>query len=916
MLTAEEQTRLSELEKQVSSQSNLSQEEQARLTELEGKFSPQAITKRLSPQEDRRLNELEGKERYSAFQAVQGAIGDFISGGVKQFKRITEIYEEERLSGRKAIETAYQYPSWGNIGRGALGVAQYTFSPVTALGKGAVKEPITENLERTPLKDVQVPLGQGNAAQFLGNIAEQGFYFTPVGQMTKARMVLNQPSGIRAAMDRMPVAGQGVVAKATKTIPDEVPIPETRPELPTALKQTLEGDGIALKPRLESKIVRDVTNASFDYLKGNPDESKRIFKRIADGLSVGEINPEMLPEIIQKYGITPVQFASMYKDTVSFGGRILGYHGYAAKQLQQVFKDEPEALSLLQSAIKAESQAPMLTDRIIDAWSRVENARRGLLVTQVATAMRNIVSQTGRLALSSVDEAFQGVLRGTVGYKGNTLAEAENGLNNLTAIWNRLSPSGRGRLDEILESESVAVEKARLLSQPVHEAIGGKMIDAFNYLNRTQETFFRKIAFEAKLREKLSRKGLDYSTIDPKHIPEDFLREATDYSLEMTFSASPKSNAAKQFVNAWNKTGLTTINPFPRFAFANALPFVLEHSPLGYLNAMRPEIIKELASGNPERFVKAASRATLGTLMLDSAWRIRQSQYAGEKWYEIKTGYDPKTKEEKVIDARAFAPFSAYLLMAEAFIHPERLNVEDYAQALIGMNRIAGTGLVAVDLLRAKSGETAKDVVNKFVGSYLGSFSVPARTVKDLYSGIDPEEGVYRDVKKDPIAGPFLQNIPEISQMFPESPSPYTTKRQGKASEENAVMGIPAPVFRQISGFYQNLKPEVKQEVDKIGLDYTRIYPRTGVADADRKIIEYMAPIIERYGSSLIQSKQYQSLTNPGRRLAMGQLFTEARAEARRVLNKNNPELSLRIAWEGQSDDVKALMEERGLSVK
>ena len=323
---------------------------------------------------------------------------------------------------------------------------------------------------------------------------------------------------------------------------------------------------------------------------------------------------------------------------------------------------------------------------------------------------------------------------------------------------------------------------------------------------------------------------------------------------------------------------------------------------------MRPEIIKELASGNPERFVKAASRATLGTLMLDSAWRLRQSQYAGEKWYEIKTGYDPKTKEEKVIDARAFAPFSAYLLMAEAFIHPERLDAQDYAQAVIGMNRIAGTGLVAVDLLRAKSGETAKDVVNKFVGAYIGSFSVPARTVKDLYSGIDPEEGVYRDVKNDPVAGPFLQNIPELSQMFPESPSPYTTKRQGKPTAEQSIMGIPAPVFRQMTGFYQNLKPEVKQEVDKIGVDYTSVYPRTGVADADRKLIEFMAPIVERYGPALIESKQYQSLTLPGKRLAMGQLFKEARAEARRVLNVKHPDLSLQIAVEGMSDDAKELI--------
>ena len=53
-------------------------------------------------------------------------------------------------------------------------------------------------------------------------------------------------------------------------------------------------------------------------------------------------------------------------------------------------------------------------------------------------------------------------------------------------------------------------------------------------------------------------------------------------------------------------------------------------------------------------------------------------------------------------------------------------------------------------------------------------------------------------------------------------------------------MGIPKGVFRQLTGFYKNLKPAVKQEMDKIGLDYTKAYPRTGVPEADEKIIQLM----------------------------------------------------------------------------
>ena len=48
--------------------------------------------------------------------------------------------------------------------------------------------------------------------------------------------------------------------------------------------------------------------------------------------------------------------------------------------------------------------------------------------------------------------------------------------------------------------------------------------------------------------------------------------------------------------------------------------------------------------------------------------------------------------------------------MAEALKGKDStLNAMDYANATIGINRISGTGLVLVDALRAKKGETLFD---------------------------------------------------------------------------------------------------------------------------------------------------------------------------------------------------------------
>ena len=139
------------------------------------------------------------------------------------------------------------------------------------------------------------------------------------------------------------------------------------------------------------------------------------------------------------------------------------------------------------------------------------------------------------------------------------------------------------------------------MSQPVHEVVGGRTVQMLNTLNRAQEHFFRKLAFEAKLRQLLTRRGKNFETVDPKKISIDELEESVDYALEMTFAASPKTNTGRRFLSGWNSVGLTLVNPFPRFNFFNAVPFILDHSPLGYLKAMSPKTLRALANGDPAK---------------------------------------------------------------------------------------------------------------------------------------------------------------------------------------------------------------------------------------------------------------------------------------------------------------------------
>ena len=845
-------------------------------------------------------------DKRNVLQKAEDIFNDVVFATVKTFKRTWEIQKKESQQGLTAMKEAITKPSLTSPLRAGLGALQYTLSPIESITEAFGGEPTTELLKAGGVRE--------DVARAGGNLMKYGLQFLPAGQLAKSKVIADIPAlqmeekmrklGVTPAMTQSGLketAKEGlpkaeIVAKVEtiKLIP--------KPEKTIAQSILKEGEEF-LEPRLKDTVIKDVTQASIKSLEGNLDESQRIFKNIGRLLANEEIDAKSVPEILKKMGLTPEQFAKEFMDTASYFGRGLGRLGYVAKQLKFAFKDNPQAMQAFDDIIKKSPELEGFEkafDMTLHGIQKMENTRRGLLVTQVATAMRNAWSQLGRITIGTLDDTFQGVLRGTVGGEGKTLDQAREGLSAFHAFWNKLTPSGRNKLNSVLETNHAVIEKTRLLSQPVHEVtLGSKVAQILNTGNRIQEIFFRKLAFEAKLRQSLSRKGLDFNTIDPKHIPVDDIKNSVDYALEMTFSASPKGQAYQQFIKHWSNSPLTTVNPFPRFGLYNAPKFLFEHSPLGYLHAFSPNTIKKLASGNPDVFAKAASRATLGSLMLMSAWQLRNSEYAGEKWYEIKAG-------DKTYDTRVFAPLSTYLFVAEAFSNPKNIKAEDWAMASIGLNRIAGTGLVLTDWLRTKDLETAKKAISTFIGQYAGSFTVPFRTPKDIVAGINDEESKIRDVRDNPLIGPILANIPYISQALPERPSPLKT----------GAMKTETPLLRQFTGFSGRTKTIIEKEVDKLQIDFIQILPSTGIPEADRQIARNMAPLVEKYMPMIIQTEKYKESSLPTKKLIFTESLKEIRQVARKQLILKNPRLGMQIYTEGMSKNIKELLKERGLNIK
>ena len=847
----------------------------------------------------------------NVLETIDGYFEEVINQGiVKPVKRTLELYNKERTEALESMKKSVTEPSITSPLRALGGAIQYLWSPIEA---------VTESFGGIPATEVAEKVGvRPNIAKGIGNFVKYGIQMAPVGQLAKSKVIADIPAlqmeekmrklGVTSQMTKKSleeaskegfpkVLGADVLKQPVKEHLKEVlkyPVSEK------TISSTYLGKGLGkqhFEPRLTISTVEDITKASVEALKGNYDDSQRIFKNIGRLLANNEIDARSVPEILTKFKLSPEDFAKEFVNTGSYFGKGLNRFSQAAKELKKAFKDNPQAMRAFDDIMTPEmlDAYEQWTSKGIRAFQTMENSRRGMLVTQMATMMRNAWSQVGRVAIGTVDDVLQGAIRGTFGGEGKVLENMRQGLTAHHAFWSRLTPNGRNRLSTILEANHAVIEKTRLLSQPVHEVtLTSKVAHVLNIGNRTQEIFFRKLAFEAKLRQLLSKRGFSYGTIDPKHIPIDDIAKAVDYGLEMTFAASPKGTTFKNFIRYWSNTPLSTLNPFPRFGLYNAPKFLFDHSPLGYLHAFSPSTIKQLASGNAEVFAKEASRATLGTMMFWSAWQLRNSEYAGEKWYEVNA-------LGKTWDTRAFAPLTTYLFLAEAMKSPERIKPQDWAMAAIGLNRIAGTGLVLTDWLRAKDLESAKKSLQTFVGQYVGSFTVPLRTAKDIYAHFSEEEARMRDIRDYPIKGPFLNNIPIISQQLPKSISPVKT----------SPMKVDSPLLRQATGFSGRTKTPVEKEIDKLNMDYRQVLPSTGIPKADRIIAGNMAPMVERWLPILLNNDKYKKASLPLKRVLLAEALKEIRGIAKKKLLLQNSNLYLQIYMEGMSRDIKQIIKER-----
>jgi len=567
------------------------------------------------------------------------------------------------------------------------------------------------------------------------------------------------------------------------------------------------------------------------------DEATRAFKKVAHLIDTEQISAGSLQEIVARYNWTPRELAQEVIWAGSHAGKTLNQFSQFSKALTKAFPKDEAVQGLLSKAAKRPRSA---YEWFADTYRWADNKRRMMMVSQVATSARNALSQAGRYGINIFDDAILGTMK--LG-KGESPSKAYAELmGDFAGMWGRLSPARRKTLEGILDK--FPMEKARMFSAPIHDiTMGDKIGRTVMALNRGQEYFFRRMAADSKLRGLAKRAG-----IKMEDVTEDMLAEAVTHAQELTFAAPPTSAPGKAIMELYKKVPfLTTVQPYPRF-WMNSLKFLWDFNPTGFAS-----VAGHLANKNPELAMRAASKAMVGTLMLGSAFAARTSKYAGERYYEWKK-WDTETDKQAVdkdgnalyYDLRAFAPYTSYLFVAEQVMHPERIRPYDRVQALVGINRIGGTGLILFDVLRNKSSDSVKNQLKEFGGQWLGGFTVPLRSIKDFWAGIEKEEAQVQATQESPLLGPAISNLPGSQRILP--PAPRLTRGEPYKREET--------VKRQLTGLTVKTKTPLEQEIDRIGTE--NLWPRTGDAKLNRLIIEKAGKRIEREGGNLIKTNLYK----------------------------------------------------------
>lgn len=900
----------------------------------------------------------------------------------KAFVDLMDMYDEKA-------------PSLAGFGRAVRGVA---FDPATYVGIGtfgaatagtqALKQGIKEGVKQATkagmVQGAKVGAIEAGAYSAADNALRQsvriqageqeGFDFE---QSAKAAAIGAGAGGVLGgALGGIGARAAGKVAEADRAIEAEKiayqqqktdPASDVLPNL-SVDRELAEQSRAALgnvaeeaTPRLSMDLTGVAADAALDFLQraGIPAASNmRITEQISDVLTIVHKDEKLsaaLADTLKKFDFTTQEFANLFKADISDSARQLAKMSQISKSLERVSE-------IMSGQVPKEPMGISILSRFRQGAQDLDNVRRGLLVSQIATTMRNFTAQVGRVGMHSMVEGVDFALNKAFNPVRRLFGQEERHVDhtntfrlfsNLTTdkkyakeITDALTKMYKGQEDRLFTNYVSDVADA---SNNKTFKTAAKATDFFNYFNRMQEYFYRRGMFAASLERTLSKKGINLRELYESNRLGDIdikdVERAVDDALEFTYAKMPEGALGKSFVTFANSIPFVTtaIFPFARF-MSNAVEFQFKHSPLGPLALLSKKERDAVARGDSKIF----AQTMVGSAALLAMIEAKRKGFADDgRWYEI------EGEDGQPFDMRPYFPLTPYLLVADLVVRSERNlappNSKDILQGLTGAQFRAGAGLSLVDnliddLSGLKKEDKITNVITRFTSDVLGGFLTPLRMFGDFtdslpeeYGGVDkqtfrtsvpegkPDVGYisFRDIGKQ-----LQSSIPVVNregfaplgiEPLPELESPTRAAPRGRPEE---FLGLPAPMMRQLTGLtVGEQRNPAEREFERLGLKTKDIRPYTGSRKADMIMDEMLGPMVENIISPIVESERYQSQSNVRKRVEISGLLTKIRAAATaqakakdpmlfyKVMKKRMPEYQRRLIKEANPSFYEQFME-------
>ena len=548
------------------------------------------------------------------------------------------------------------------------------------------------------------------------------------------------------------------------------------------------------------------------YLAKNKKDRKRATQAIAEVLAnltkegMDIVDQDFLDGAIARAGLTQKQFAEITITTASEAGKTLNASSPIGKYLKGLRTADPEIKKLYEEKFGKANAEVNFFGKAHDIMMRLDRERRALMVTQLATTVRNVATGVMRIGFEGganlIESSLYNLGRGVEKVAKGEFDGLGRGINNIfrdtfDVVINIANSSESKDLTQDLLKYNPNL--LRQMDRSLQEVDAGQTLSGvtrgLNYLNMAQDRIFRKAVFTASLDKRLRRIGTNVREViaSNKPLPSDMLRDAVEDSLHFTFARTPKKGGDKPLDNIGSLfvKGNEALGPLPgliglpigtgAFPYArfmvNAMQFNLQYQPFnalgglytgtkGIFNVLKDDVdIKKMGYKQIAEAREDMAKGVVGTAAFVSAihYRMEEDRKAKEEGRPVTKWYEYRTEDGRPADLRPFFPLAPYLMIGELFAKAFRgeLTTMTGKEALEGYTGAVfrgGSSAYLIDNIfkaigseegvDSLSGEMISERVSGYVGELTGGLLTPVKMVTDIEAAFDKDASYVRDTKR------------------------------------------------------------------------------------------------------------------------------------------------------------------------